>query len=368
MKIIILIFVCLKWIKLLSNLTLKDLNVFVPVEHKAVANKYFTDIFSRLPKNTQRAYKSDLKSYYQYCFINNMPGLTPNIEKTEESIKAYVTSMCQSQLAYNTIVHRMATLSKFMNIAKLPNPLKQSEYLRDFIKLEIREHDIFNRANQAPALKVEILSDINNNVIPDTLLDIRDLAIINLMFDALLRADELMSVQLKHIDYEKNRLFVPTSKVDQSGKGSFRFISNTSLAYIYDYINEANINNKTKIKKLENDPTSINKGILFRGLSPKGTSVLPYDETATRISDMVTLDYTTIYRALKRIALKAGIDIEISAHSPRVGSAVSMKESGISLEKIKEAGDWKSVAMPARYTEQANVDSGMEELAEIFDR
>lgn len=352
----------------MSELSLADLHVAVPSEHREAANRYFTDIFSRLPKNTQRAYKSDLKHYYQYCFVNNMPGLTSDMSMTETSIKAYVTDMCHSQLTHNTIVHRMATLSKFMKIAQLPDPLKQSEYLRDFIKLEMQDHDIFIVAKQAPALTLEILTHINDTVIPDTLLDIRDLALINLMFDGLLRADEVAAVQLKHIDHGKQSLLVPRSKTDQQGKGSRRYISKTSLSYIANYISEANTSTKFKNEKDANDPTRINQGILFRGISPKGTSMLRYDESTTRIKDMKKLDYKSIYRSLKRIAKKAGVLIPISAHSPRVGGAVSMAEANIPTNKIQEAGGWKSAVMPARYTEQANVDSGMGQLAGLFDR
>lgn len=353
---------------IMTELSLQDLNVTVSSEHIKTANKYFTDIFNRLPANTQRSYKSDLKHYYQYCFVNNYPGLTPDINVTEQSIKTYVTSMCESQLAYNTIVHRMATLSKFMSIANLPNPLKQSEYLRDFVKLEMREHDIFNRANQAPALRLRDLEYINNHVIPDTLLDIRDLAMINMMFDGLLRADEVSAVQLKHIDHQHNKLLIPKSKSDQSGKGNFRYISNTTLTYVADYIDEANFNNKTQQPKASDDLTRINKGILFRAISPKGTSVLPYDESKTRLKDVKRLDYTSIYRSLKRLAKKSGIELSITGHSQRVGAAVTMAEAGISEKKIQDAGGWKSSVMVAKYTEQADLESGMSKIADIFNR
>jgi len=350
------------------KLSLAELNVTVPDEHKAFAEKYFTDIFNRLPENSQRSYKSDIKHYYQFCFVNDYPGLIPDSSNTEESIKAYVTSMCESQLAFNTIVHRIATLSKFMAIAKLPNPLKDSEYLRDFIKLEMREHDIFNRANQAPALRLKDLEYINNNVIPDTLLDIRDLAIINMMFDGLLRADEVTSVQLKHIDHKNNKLLIPKSKTDQSGKGKFRYISNTTLNYVADYVEEANFNIKSQTIKQGNDPTRINKGILFRALSPKGTSMLAYDESVTRLKDIKRMDYTSIYRALKRIARKSGIDLPITGHSQRVGAAVTMAESGIAEKQIQKAGGWESPIMVAKYTEQADINSGMSEISNIFKR
>ena len=352
----------------MSELILKDFGVAVPEEHVESANRYFADIFSRLPHNTQRSYKSDLKSFYQYCFVNGMPGIGPDVKSNEECIKSYAVSMCSSQLAYNTIIHRMATLSKFMKIANFPDPLKSSEYLRDFIKLEMQEHDIYNRANQAPALRLEDLQTINDTVIPDTLLDIRDLAIINLMFDGLLRADELSSVQLKHIDHAGNKLLVPKSKSDQSGKGSFRYVSNTTLSYISDYIYEANYDQKKQVEKSRDDDTRINKGILFRPLSPKGTSTLSFNETITKVKDMPKLDYSTVYRALKRITKKGGIDIEVTGHSLRVGAAVTMAEAKVSQNKIQKAGAWKTAEMPARYTEQANVDSGMSELSSLFER
>ena len=352
----------------MNELTLADLNVVVPSRHREAADNYFSDIFSLLPENTQRAYKSDLKQYYDFCFLNDLPGLTPDMDATEESIRAYVLAMCESQLSHNTIVHRMATLSKFMAVAKFPNPLKQSEYLRDFIKLQMKAHDIYARANQAPALRLKDLEDINNNVIPDTLLDIRDLAMINMMFDGLLRSDEVAQVQLKHIDYKMNKLLVPASKTDQSGEGSLRYISNTTLSYVSDYISEANIDRKTKLEKPKDDQTRINKGVLFRGISPKGTTMLPYDESVTRLAQMQKLDYKNIYRSIKRITAKGQIEIPVSGHSLRVGAAVTMAENNIPAKKIQQSGNWKGPQMVDRYTEQANVGNGMSEIADIFNR
>lgn len=351
-----------------NKLTLKDLNVIVPNQHREKADKYFSQIFKRLPSNTQRSYKSDLKSYYQFCFLNDMPGLTQDAEMTEVSIKAYVTAMCQSQLTHNTIVHRMSTISKFLAIANLPNPLITSEYLRDFIKLEMRDHDIFNRANQAPALRISDLEYINENLKVDTLLDIRDLAMVNMMFDGLLRADELASVQIKHIDHMAHKLFVPTSKSDQSGTGQNRYISDTTLNYVSDYINEANIITKTGKEKDKDDPTRINKGILFRAFHSKGTCIEPYNESETRMKNMVTLNYTSIYRALKRVAKKAGINIAISGHSQRVGAAVSMAEAGLTTKEIQDAGGWKGPIMVAKYTEQAQTETGMSKISKQFGR
>jgi len=352
----------------MTNLVLKDIPLDVARKYKAESDRYFEQIFTRLPPNTQRVHRSNIAHFYNFCKCENLPGLTRDFAATEHSIQRYVSEMCHSTLSFNTIKLHMATLSKFLKIARLPNPLKDSEFLREFIKLELQAHEIYQRANQAPALRLADIEIINEEVEPKTLLDIRDLAMINMMFDALLRADDVGSVQLSHIDYQKNKLFVPKSKADQAGEGSFRYLSNTTLSYVSDYISEANLDPKTLVEKPIDDPTRINTGILFRPLWGKGTSMRPYDESPALSKKMQKLDYTSIYRSVKRIAKKANLDLEITGHSPRVGGAVSMAEANISMSQIQKAGGWKSAEMPARYTEQAKTGSGMEKLAETFDR
>lgn len=319
--------------------------------------KYFNDIFKRLPKNTQRAFNSTYRSYAFFCSVNNLISFSETMSVTEESVKKYVTSMCESQLSFKTVKTRISILSKLIALAELKNPIKESEYLKDFIRLELQEFDIYNRAKQAPALRLEDLEKINSTVIPENLLDIRDLALVNVMFDGLLRADDVARVQIKHIDFKQNRLLVEKSKNDQAGAGSYRYISDISLSYISDYLTEANEG------KLEGDPRSIRKGILFRATSPKGTSLRDYDESVTRTGLMTKLNYTTIYRAIKRIAQKAELDFDISGHSMRVGGAVSLAEDGQSIVDIKNAGGWKTDTQPARYIEQARIENGMSVLA-----
>lgn len=255
-----------------------------------------------------------------------------------------------------------------MAIGKLPDPLKQSAYLQDFLRLELQAHDIYNVARQAPALTLNLLTKINDTVIPNTLLDIRDLALVNMMFDGLLRSNEAGAVQIKNINFEKRSAFIARSKTDQQGKGSYRFLSNTALSYISDYISEANFDKKKQQGKEFDDPTRINEGILFRGISPKGTTMLVHDESITRLSEMQKLDRKSIYRAIKRLGKKAHIDTSFSAHSPRVGGAVSLAESDASTKEIQHTGGWKTAETPARYIEQAKIGSGMEDLAKKYKR
>lgn len=324
----------------------------------SAANRYFEDVFQHLPANTKRTYISHLNAFNSYCLVNQKPTLCDDMLNNEQILRDYAITLCESTFAYTTIKQRLSTISKFLKIIGLPNPLIQSETLRDLIRLTLRKHQIYNQQEQAPALTIEYLEVINDNVIPDRLLDIRDLAMVNMMFDGLLRASDLQRVQLQEIDFQKQTLHVQRSKNDQEGKGSYRFLSRTTLAYLSDYISEANLQPNSELEKSANDNSRINKGIVFRALSPKGTSMRDYNEAYSVADSAKMLNYSTIYRAVKRICKKAGIDTDFSAHSMRVGAAVTLLQDGATIEELQNAGNWESPVMPIRYTQQARAGMG----------
>lgn len=326
--------------------------------HKSAVNDYFRDIFTKLPKNTQRAYVSDFNEFAIFCEQERLPGLTDNMESNQACLKRYVEVLCESPLAYRTIKRRMSALSKFLSIASLPNPITQSAYLKDFIRLSLANNEKYQLAsNQAAPLTLDILEQINEKVIPDTLLEMRDLALINLMFDALLRADEVVRVRLEHINRRNNALLVVRGKGDQAGKGTYRYISNSTISMIDEYVQEANTQPADNTERVADDPRRINSGILFRRLSNRGHALLPYDEKLGGKRAPV-LEYSSVYRIWKRVATLADISENITPHSGRVGGSVSLAEAGATLPELQLAGGWKSPDMPGHYAQQANVGKG----------
>ncbi len=327
-------------------------------EYRHAVNQYFNEIFTRLPKNTQRAYISDFNEFVIFCKQSGLPGFTVSFENNENCVKRYVEMLCESPLAYRTIKRRLSALSKFLRIAKLPNPIIQSVYLKDFVRLSLAENEKYQFSrHQAVPLTLDLLEQINDRVIPDTLLEMRDLAMVNLMFDALLRADEIVRVCVEDLDKRNNALLVLTSKTDQSGKGQYRYISQATLDMIDEYVNEANYDKQHQCERSMDDPRRINKGILFRRLSNKGHALLPYDE-ANQGKQANKLEYSSIYRIWKRIAGHAQIKENITPHSGRVGAAVSLAEHGATLPEMQLAGGWRSPEMPGHYGQQASVSKG----------
>lgn len=319
---------------------------------------YYQDIFTKLPYNTQRAYISDYNEFTIFCKQAGLSGFKNNFEHNEICIKQYVEALCRSPLAYRTIKRRLSALSKFLGVAKLPNPIIRSAYLRDFIRLSLIENRKFRLSHkQAVPLTIDMLEQINNAIIPDSLLELRDLAIINLMFDALLRADELVRVCIEDISARNNTLLVVSSKSDQSGQGQYRYVSSSTISMVQEYINEANLDPKTKAPRLSSDLRGLHKGVLFRRLTNHKTALLPFDENIPSHKASV-LNYSSVYRIWQRIAQRAGISENITPHSGRVGGAVSLAEDGATLPELQLAGGWQSPEMPGHYTKQANVKRG----------
>ncbi|WP_394220241.1 tyrosine-type recombinase/integrase [Alteromonas gracilis] len=334
---------------------------FTPIADSTSAHRvehYFRDIFTKLPYNTQRAYISDYNEFALFCRQNGLGGFSATFEHNEYCVKKYVEVLCRSPLAYRTIKRRLSALSKFLGVAKLPNPIIQSAYLRDFIRLSLIENRKFRFSQkQAVPLTIEMLEQINNAIIPDSLLELRDVAIINLMFDALLRADELVRVCVEDISARNNSLLVVSSKNDQSGQGQYRFVSSSTISMVQEYINEANLDPKTKLPRHTSDLRGLHSGILFRRLTNHKTALLPFNEHVPSYKANV-LNYSSIYRIWQRIAKRAGIRENITPHSGRVGGAVSLAEDGASLPELQLAGGWQSPEMPGHYTKQANVKRG----------
>ena len=161
----------------------------------------------------------------------------------------------------------------------------------------------------------------------DTLAGLRDSAMIRLMSDCLLRISEAVAVNIEDID---TTLTVHSSKTDQEGKGESLFIGEPTLEAIDTYCKAG----------------GIESGALFRRIR-RGGHITP--ERLTVISAR---------RIIKKWAKEAGIKGFISGHSLRVGTAVSLAQSGATLVDMQTAGRWGDPKMPAHYAKAELAERG----------
>lgn len=291
---------------------------------------YLEEIFPKLEANTQRAYIKEMNDYVDFCNAYQLPAGTDDPKLNYNTIKLYVEKLAAGPLSNETIKRNLAVISVMFGIAELPNPLKDDALMKKFVNATLKDKRI-DGVKQAPALTAELLAYINEHFEIKTLLDMRDIAMINVMYDTLLRGSEFVRIKVHHIRYDHNDLLVPETKTNKSGVPEYRFLSKVSLDLVSGWLSES----------------EIKEGYAFRSMSPKGTSVKDYDQRKSP-----TLATSTIYRAFGRISSSLELGVRLTTHSPRVGGAVSIYENGGDELGAMMAGGWRSPVMPARYMAQ----------------
>ena len=158
----------------------------------------------------------------------------------------------------------------------------------------------------------------------------RDSALIRLMSDCLLRIGEVVAVNVEDIG---GGLTIHSSKTDpgtSSTPGVTLYIGPPTREVISRYC----------------ETGGIADGALFRRI-----------RRGHHISDSrLTVD--GVRKIIKRRAREAGLQGNISGHSLRVGSAVSLAQAGASVVNMQVAGRWKSPQMPAHYARAELAEQG----------
>lgn len=147
-----------------------------------------------------------------------------------------------------------------------------------------------------------------------------DIAIVQVMRDALLRVSEAAELLWGDIEEEEDgtgRLLIRRSKTDSEGEGTVAFLS---------------------------APTMENLEAVRAGASPE--------------DNVFGLRPNRIARRIKEAARAAGLGEGFSGHSPRVGMARDLARSGTELTRLMTAGRWRSPRMPALYTRNETVARG----------
>ena len=181
-----------------------------------------------------------------------------------------------------------------------------------------------------------ITCDIRDKMIAscdNTLIVIRDAALIHFAYDSMCRASELIYAEWNDINSHGNgnhTLLIRKSKTDQEGIGRRVPLSQKCIYRLEEW--------KSARKQVE--------GTTLRNL-----------DRHSNIGDKLTT--MSVDRIFKKRANLIGIDENdvryISGHSTRVGSAQDLLGKGASLPQIMLAGGWKSTDMVMKYIEKADM-------------
>jgi len=302
--------------------------------------KWFAEIFALTTKNSQDALKYDGNCLKAWLDKNPDLILNTDLINNEDVLKQYFTEMIDSELKRSTIVRQKTSIKKLLKGMMLANPFTDNSLFNDWLKLALNKKP--SAKKQAQDMGNKSLEIINSKLSNDCPLDLRNKLILNIAFDALLRAEEVCAIKIEHIDFSAETLFIPSSKTDKKGEGEYLFLSNTTLTLIGVWLALLDVKN----------------GYLLRSLSPK------------KHIRNAPIKYRTVLDAFRSASVLAGKEYGYyTGHSGRVGAAVTLAESGATLFDIQRAGRWASEHMPAVYTKKASAKlTGMGKVAKQLGR
>lgn len=245
-----------------------------------------------------------------------------------ETVAAYVAAIFP-RMATSSVKTRLAFIRKVHQLMRCPDPTRAFE-----VKTAFRRG---LRAYGAPQKQaVGMSADIRDRLraaCPDTLLGLRDRAMISLGYDTLCRRFELVGLRAEDLTVLPDgtaSIRVRRTKGSQVEGAQVAYISRQGLADLCAWLSAA----------------GIARGVILR---PVYGRVAADREMAPR----------AVNRCLELAAAAASLEPDLAArltgHSMRVGAAQDLAIAGRTLLQIMRAGRWSSLEAVAQYARAAKV-------------
>lgn len=267
--------------------------------------------------NTQRAYKSDLKHFNEWCEIN---GQIP-FPVSPETLAAYVSHLADT-CKWATINRRLAAISKLHQFNNLETPT-QNRIFRIVMEGIKRTKGV--RQKQAPAFKLNILKQLLRDFETRTHADLRNKALLLLGFTGAFRRSELVALNVEDLNFTEEGLVVSMQKSKTNQYGDYE---EKAIFYSPEAVLCPIRTLQLWIKTLEKTTDA-----LFVRVR-KGDRI-----TKDRLTDKTVNDLVKTY-----------FGKEFSAHSLRASFITIAKINGADDSEIMRQSKHKTSAMIQRYT------------------
>jgi integrase len=293
-----------------------DLALVELVEH---ANNYAAAARS---ESTRRAYRSDWGAFERWCQPH---GLAP-LPALPETVALYLVHLADRGRKVATIGRALAALSQAHRFAGLPSP-------RGTARVGETMRGIRRRLGVAPEGKAPVLAPELKRMLstlPDTLLGVRDRALLALGFAGGFRRSELVALDVADLAFTGNGLEVHLrrSKTDQEGQGRKVGVP----------FGSAPSHCPVRATRAWLDAAAIAEGAVFRAMRRHGQL------TAARLVGRA------VARVVQRTASAAGLDAKcLAGHSLRAGLVTSAALAGKSERAIMAQTGHRSATMVRRY-------------------
>ncbi len=298
---------------------------------------FFRDrILPNLNPNTVSALRSDWNAWQR--FISSDVGMSRFSQlSAAEQVNVLIDYFDWLKKSYkpSTIRRRLAGLSMILNILGLPDGTKEWKFKQfkgpAFARIAAPE-------TQAKPFRYPKVEEALRCIDSD-MFTFRAALIVQLAYDTLCRASELIAVTMDDIFVDQDGsalLFVRRSKNDPHAAGSYRQISAETMKFVEIWMLRNRAAGRTKY--LLSHITGRQQGNKIRRVKSG--------------KDENPISYKAILAAFKHFGE------EFSAHSARVGAVQDLTEHAKSLAEIQQAGGWKSPIMAAHYGRNINAKQG----------
>ncbi len=294
------------------------MKALIPVSDSTLARRlasYQRKANGALSENTMKALRADSGIFTAWCAGENLEPVPADPETVAGFIDAH------GDRAAATLRRYVSSIAHLHSAAGVTDPTKAVT-----VTLAIKRHSRANGTRQKQAQAIN-RSHVDRMIAAqgDTPGGLRNRALIAVAYDTLCRRSELVALDMEDLtrtDDGSGTIALHKSKTDQDGAGQVRYLAPDTMGHLDAWLGVA----------------GITEGAIFRSVR-KGGSI------GDALSDRA------VSRILKVMAQAAGLDIDPSGHSVRVGCSQDMIAAGFSLPEVMQAAGWKSPAMPARYSE-----------------
>ena len=265
-----------------------------------------------ISKNTRSAYTA---AYERASFALKMDA----VQADDADLAQYFTQMHDSGLSPATIRLCVAAIRFAARISNRPVPFG---VICDRVLAGIaRQGAMRGRGQAKPLTWQDADAVIDACASDDSLHGARDAALLAVGSDALLRRSEIAILCVGDLNLNAGGAFliVRRSKTDQLARGVTLYVSDRTAELVATWLRRA----------------QITEGAVFRAIYRR--SVGEHHLSARQVA-----------RIIAQRCAESGF-ADMSGHSLRVGSAVSLASAGASVVEMQQAGRWSSPAMPGRY-------------------
>jgi site-specific recombinase XerD len=278
--------------------------------------------------NTWRGYRADWADFTRWCTAQ---GLAP-LPASPETVALYLTTLADAGRKASTLQRRLSSISQFHQAAGQESPTRSLTVLTVWAGIR-RVHGTASHG-KAPAVTADLKAMVAT--LPDTLIGVRDRALLLLGFAGAFRRSELVGLTVEDLAFTADGLVVTLqrSKTDQEGEGR-------KVGIPYGSHRET-----CPVRSMQAwlEVAALTEGPVFRAINRHG-QVQP-----GALSDKA------VALIVKRAAAAAGLDAsQYGGHSLRAGLATSAAAAGVSERAIMAQTGHKSLPMVRRYIREGSL-------------